>query len=257
MYSKQLVLIFTLTMFSAVITYADSGSSNAPMADVNFLQKLHTTADVEARSDLVRTLEQKPSESTRLTLETIALDTKEAGGVRMQAICSLGNVATHQSVQVLLDLLESDIQQRRGFWACAIPVLAGLKDRRAIPLLTRIANLREDHLAGMDHMAIEALAEIGDEREASLLASKAYIVAVRLAVIKGLARIASVKSTDILIEGLQGAEEPEIVKAAQSGILKIGKAAIPILENTLTESPEGWDEKYRTRIQELILKIQQ
>ncbi len=238
------------------MTSAESGDADIPQPDSTFLQMLHTTTEIDIRINKVRTLENQPSESTRLTLETIAMDTKEAGDVRMQAICSLGGMADQKSLPVLLNILEDEIQQHRGFWACAIPALAELKDRRAIPLLIRTANQREEHLAGMDHMAIEALAEIGDKREIELLTSKAYIAPVRLAVIEGLARIASVKSTDTLIEALQGAEEPEIVKAAQEGILRIGKAAIPTLNKTLEDFPKGWDKTYTTRIHVLIKKIQ-
>ena len=215
------------------------------------------TDDEEAHIDLVISLERKPSEETRKTLEAIVLDTRQADRVRMQAICSLGSSATQESVPLLIGILEDDLQQRRGFWACAIPLLGHLKDRRAIPLLTRIANLNEDQLAGMNHMAIEAIAEMGDEREVLLLSSKAYIVPVRFAVINGLARIASVESTVILIEALQGTEEPETVKAAEHGLLRIGNAAIPALKATLSEVPEGWDEIYRSRMQQLIRQFKQ
>jgi len=247
--------ILTL-LFLAWMTSAESGDTDIPQSDSAFLQMLHSTTEIDARSNKVRSLENHPSESTRLTLETIALDTKEASEVRMQAICSLGSMANQKSLPVLLNILEDEIQQHRGFWACTIPALAELKDRRAIPLLIRVANQKEEHLAGMDHMAIEALAEISDEREVELLESKAYIVPVRLAVIEGLARIASVKSMDTLIEALQGAEEPEIVKAAQRGIQKVGKAAIPALNKTLEEFPKDWDKTFTTRIHDLIKKIQ-
>ncbi len=234
---------------------AESGDLETPKPDSAFLQMLHTTVEIDERSNKVRSLEKHPTESTRLTLETIALDTKETNEVRMQAICSLGSIANQKSLPVLLNILEDEIQQHHGFWACAIPALAALKDRRAILLLIRVANQREEHLAGMDHMAIEALAEIGDDREVEFLTSKAYIVPVRFAVIKGLARIASVKSIDTLIEALQGAEEPEIVKEAQRGIIIIGKGAIPALNKTLEEFPKDWDKTYEARIHELLQKI--
>ena len=242
-------------IFIAWMTSAESGDIT-PKPDSAFLQILNATTEIDKRTELVRTLENQPTESTRLTLETIALDTKQAGEVRMQATCSLGTMVNQQSLLVLLDILETDMKQHRGFWACAIPALAELKDRNAIPLLKRTANQREEHLAGMDHMAIEAIAEIGDKREVAFLTSKAYITPVRLTVIKGLARIASVKSIDTLIEALQGAEDPEIVQAAQRGIVKIGKAAIPALNKTLEEFPKDWDKTYTTRIHALIKKIQ-
>ncbi|WP_299881710.1 HEAT repeat domain-containing protein [uncultured Cocleimonas sp.] len=255
---RQLVSFFTLQMlFFALIANADSGSTSLKVSDTNFLNKLRTTTVVEDRLDLLRVLEKKPSESTRLTLEIIALDTKEDESVRMQAICSLGDSATKESVPILLDILETDLIQRRGFWACVIPLLSNLNDRRVIPLLTRIANLNKDHLAGMDHMAIEALAEIGDEREVCLLNSKAYIVPVRLSIIKGLARIGSIQSVDILIGALQEEDEPEIIKTAEAGLLKLNEVAIPALNKALQEIAEGWNESYRSRIKSIIIQIQQ
>ena len=107
----------------------------------------------------------------------------------------------------------------------------------------------------MDHMAIEALAGIGDEREVTLLMSKAHIAPVRLVVIKGLARIASAQSTSTMIYALQEEDELEIVEAAQSGLLKIGKAALPELQKSLAEFPDGWEVKYRLRIEKLIQQI--
>ncbi len=106
-------------------------------------------------------------------------------------------------------------------------------------------------------MAIEALAKIGDEREVSLLNSKAYIVPVRHSVIKGLSRIGSVQSADILISALQEEDEPETIKTAEAGLLKINRAAIPALRKALQETPEGWNKSYRSRIKKIITKIQQ
>ncbi|WP_299875531.1 HEAT repeat domain-containing protein [uncultured Cocleimonas sp.] len=255
MYANILVAFFIVLAMPTVSASYDPPENNT-VADSDFLQKLRRTKDPESRVDLILSIEKKVSESTRKSLEIIALDSKEAGEVRMQAICSLGSMANQKSLPILLDILESELHQHRGLWACVIPALAELKDRKAVPLLIRTANQREEHLAGMDHMAIEALAEIGDEKEIAFLTSKAYITPVRLAVIEGLARIASVKSIDTLIEALQGAEDPEIVQAAQRGIVKIGKAAIPALNKTLEEFPKDWDKAYTARILELINKIQ-
>ena len=124
MYIRSLTALYIVLILSiGLIANADSRSSDVAMPDISFLQKLHMTTEVEARIDLVRTLEKQLTEASRITLETVALDTKEGGSVRMQAICSMGSVATHESVSVLLNILEDDVEQRRGFWACAIPVL--------------------------------------------------------------------------------------------------------------------------------------
>ena len=220
--------------------------------DTLFLSKLNSTQSIEKRIDLIILFASNKTEKVRVTLETITVDTKQNNRVRMRAICSLENTATHKSVPILLDILETDLKQRRGFWTCAIPILGNLKDRRATPLLLHIANLNEDHLSGMDHKAISAVAMLGDEREVPFLTSKAYIVPVRLSVIKGLARIASVQSIDALIEALQDAEEPKVVSAAEQGLLKISKVAIPKLKKALVDNR---DKKSRSRIQKLIRQI--
>lgn len=248
---KMMVSLFTIISLFSIPTEVAASSV------IEHYNENYGTADEEARIDLIISLEEVPSEKTRKIMEAIILDTKQADRVRMQAICSLGSSGNQESVPLVINILEDDLKKRRGFWACAIPLLGQLKDRRAISILKRIANLRDDHLAGMNHMAIEALAEMGDEREVALLLSKAYIVPVRFAVINGLARIASLQSVEILIEALQGEEEPEIVKAAEKGLLKIGKASILTLERTLSELPEGWDDIHRSRIKQLIYKLQQ
>lgn len=98
MYIKRLTALFVALLFIGFIANADSRSSAGVVPESSFLQKLHTTIEVEAHIDLVRLLEKNLTEASRVTLEAIALDTKEDGSVRMQAICSLGSVATHESV---------------------------------------------------------------------------------------------------------------------------------------------------------------
>lgn len=245
MKARSLVLL-TAFLFCLCAPIANAGS------DTKFLQEFRAIKNVEERGKIVTSLEKQTSAKVRKILEEISGDASEDSSVRMQAICALYNSATRESVAVLMRIIEKDLKERRGFWACAIPILGRLKDRTAIPLLLRIANLNEDHLAGMDHMAIEALAKLGDEREIPALSSKAYIVPVRLAVIEGLARIASVRSSDTLIEALQGAEEAEVVSAAKRGLLKIGKAALPALKKALSDNR---DKKSRSRIKEIIRQI--
>jgi len=246
---RFLIILFALNIFYVSITNA---KDTIITHDTLFLSKLNSTKKTEKRIDMIILFASNKTEKVRVTLETIAVNTKQNDRVRMQAICSLEKTATHKSVPILLDILETDLIQRRGFWACAIPILGNLQDRRAIPLLLHIANLNENHLSGIDHKAINALALLGDEREVPFLISKAYILPVRLSVIKGLARIASVESINTLIEALQGAEEPEVVNAAENGLLKIGKTAIQKLNKALIDNR---DKESRSRIQTLIQKI--
>lgn len=250
--------IFGWTKWSArlclVLVLLAMSVAHANAASDDFLQKFRAESDVDARGDLITTLENQTSDKVRRILEQIAADTKEDSNVRMQAICALHASATRKSVSLLMEILETDIKQRRGFWACAIPLLGGLEDRRTIPLLIRVANQNENHLAGMDHMAIKALAKLGDEREVPFLTSKAYIYPVRLAVLEGLGRIASVKGAETLIEALQEAEEPEMVEAAKRGLLNIGKPAVQMLKNALRDNR---DNKSTSRIKKLIQIIKE
>ncbi|MCP4185480.1 MAG: hypothetical protein GY761_19585, partial [Hyphomicrobiales bacterium] len=221
-----------------------------------FLRKLDALSDDYKREELIISYAEKPSEKVRLTLEALALDSKRKGSLRMQTICSLGRSATKDSVPVLMDILESDLKQRRGYWACAIPLLGDLDDRRPIPLLIKIANQSGDHLAGMDHMAITAIAQLGDEREATFLEGKIFIPPVRLAAMQGLARIAAVQSADILVEGLIEEDEPEIVDTAEKGLLKIGKPALAALKEVLAGNMEGYlSKETKSRINILIEEI--
>jgi len=223
--------------------------------DTAFLHKLDALSDDNEREELIISYAKDSSEKVRLTLESIALDTKRKDSIRMQAICSLGVSINRKSVPVLMDILETDIKQRRGFWGCIIPLLGSLDDRRPIPLLIRIANQNRDHMAGMDHMAIEAIAKLGDKREAAFLESKGSIAPVRLAVMQGLARIADARSAGILVEGLQEEDEPEIVQAAEKGLFKIGKPALSALKKVLSNMEGYLSNKTKSRVSGLIVKI--
>lgn len=231
----------------------------APIAltarDTAFLRDLDALSDDNDRKELIVSYAKKPSEEVRSTLEAIALDATRKGSIRMQAMCSLGASANRKSVPILMDILETDIEQRRGFWGCIIPLLAGLDDRRPVPLLIRIANQSRDHMAGMDHMAIEAVAKLGDKREVAFLESKISIVPVRLAAMQGLARIADTRSVGILVEGLQEEDEPEIVQAAEEGLLTIGKPALPTLKKSLSNMEGHLSKKTKSRMNGIIAKI--
>jgi HEAT repeat protein len=193
------------------------------------LRDLQTIGDIAKREDILWTLGDRSGEAVRLALESVAADKQAAPQLRMQAVCSLRSSATGDTVPLLLDIVETDLAERHGYWACAIPLLGQLEERRAIPLLMQVANLDEEQLIGMDHMAIEALARIGDERELGFFMAKADIPAIRPTVIGKLAEMAAPQSVDILIGALSGAEEAEVVQAAENGLLKIGEPAIEAL----------------------------
>lgn len=169
-------------------------------------------------------------DATRQSLEAQIANTGLDPTLRMEAVCNLAGVANADSVPVLIALVEKDLEERRGFWACAIPILGEIGDRRAIQLLKRIGDLNEEHLAGMDHMAIQAVANMANADDVGYLERKAYVWPVRAVVFQALARIGADTSIDILISGLDDGEDVEIVIAATEGLIGIGAAALSALD---------------------------
>lgn len=247
------MIFMTMPVLVAIVFGLANSAAPVSAGDEALLRALDRARGEAARAEAVAALAERRSEPVRKALEAIAADTGEPAGVRMQAICALAGSATRESVPVLLGVLEKDLEQRRGFWACAIPLLGDLKDRRAVALLTKIANLDREHLAGMDHMAIEALTRVGDSRELPLFMAKAHIAAVRSAVIRKLAEIASPDTVDILIEALAPPEEAEVVEAAERGLRKIGKPARAGLRRAL--SFREADPAFLARVRALLVGI--
>lgn len=231
-----------LAAFAFAISTAIFLQTNPVFADTTpddiLLSRLSATKDEDQRADLITRLETRTSDPVRIALEQIASDEAEPASVRMSAICALGGSATSQTVPLLIDITTRDIEDRHGFWACAIPHLGNLSDRRAVPLLHQIANLNEDHLAGMDHMAISALANMAGPKDVDFLQAKAFIFPVRTDVMVALARVGAISSAPTLIFGLQDGEEPEVIEAATAGLAKIGAPALPFLRVALENNPD-------------------
>ena len=246
--SRTASILFAAACLVSGAGHAESGPATADA----LLDALGTAADEDARVEILTELREYRSDAVRLALEAIAGNGAEPAAMRMQAICSLAGSASADSVPLLMRITETDLHERHGYWACAIPMLGQIKDRRAMPLLVRIARLNEDDLAGMDHMAVAAIAEMADERDVPFLTSMAYTVPVRPVVVAALARIASPDSCEVLIGGLQDGEEPEVVEAAQQGLKKIGRAAIPFLEAALDQP---MDRVFKRRVEALLAEI--
>lgn len=223
--------------------------SQTPTDEAALLQILSTEPDAERRADAVAQLAESGSDAVRRALEDIAGNEDEPASLRMGAICALAGSATGDSVPLLLSILSRDVEERRGFWACAIPVLGMVGDRRAVPLLRDIAGLDEDDLIGMDHMAISAIAAMATDEDVAFLESKAHVFAVRRDVIEALARLRAASSLDILISGLADGEEPEVVEAATEAVIKMGTAALPGLRAVLENHP---DDVLKARVTALI-----
>jgi len=153
----------------------------------------------------------------------------------------------------ILHAVEADLTERAGYWACAIPLLGALRDRQALDLLIRVANQEAEHLAGMDHMAIGAVAAMADWRELGFLEGKSHIWAVRPAVFEALARIAAPGSAPILATGLLDGEDPRTVAAAETGLQAIGAPARDVLLDMLA-TYDG-DRVFRDRVEALLGRI--
>ena len=119
----------------ACLVAAGAAAESAPQTADALLEALRTTTDEDARVEILSALAEYRSEPVRLALEAIAGDGAEPGSVRMQAICSLSGSATADSVPLLIGIAETDMHERHGYWACAIPLLGQIRDRRAMPLL--------------------------------------------------------------------------------------------------------------------------
>lgn len=240
---------FIIAVFSVFSILPHASFAAADLSDRQVLDNLAQAVDDDHRAVLIQELQGRNAEQIRIVLEGILANDAEPGMIRMQAVCALAGSASSKSVPVLLAMIERDLIARRGFWACAIPLLGDLKDRRAVPLLLQVANLNQEHLAGMDHMAIAALAQMADENEVTFLEGKAHILPVRLDVMQALSRIAAPASAEVLVFGLQDGEEPEIVAAATAGLERIGALALPALKAALENQP---DTVQKSRISALI-----
>ncbi len=244
-------LAAALTLLATAWLGSGNAEASSQTADT-LLAALGTTSDENARVEILYSLGEYHSDAVRLALEGIAGDGAEPGAVRMQAICSLAGSATAESVPLLMQITETDLRERHGYWACAIPLLGQIKDRRALPLLLRVALLNEEDLAGMDHMAISAIASMADQRDVPFLVSVAYVVPVRPTVMQALGRIASPASCEVLVGGLQDGEEQETVEAAQRGLKKIGRPALPFLNAALKHLV---DPVFAGRVRALLAEI--
>ena len=247
----QKILAVLLALVLCPLAFGIDGARSERRVD-EVLRELGRSSDDQRRADLIAELGNIRSEPVRLALELVAADDTEAGALRMQAICALGGSATVDSVPLLIAILEKDLLERNGYWACAIPVLGVLKDRRFIALLRRIAALDEEHLAGMEHMAIDAVAAMAEVEDVKFLESKAHIAAVRPAVIGALARIAQTSSAAILATGLLSGEDPKTINAAEMGLRAIGSPARTVLREMIgTQGDAEFDRRANTILNQL------
>jgi hypothetical protein len=247
---RKASLIIAIVALVPILTLGTAHA--ADLSNKDLLNSLAIAAGDEQRAGFIGQLQDRDGDDIRIALEGISADNTETSMIRMQALCALAQSATSESVPMSLEIVEQDLIDRHGFWACAIPLLGALKDRRAVPLLLRVGDLQEDHLAGMDHMAIIALSKMANQNEVAFLEGKSHIFPVRTDVMLALSRIAAPSSAAILVSGLQGGESGEITKAATSGLTRIGGLAVPALEAGLENRP---DEVMKSRISALIRAI--
>ena len=245
----SLIIAATLVILAPVLAM----SADTEVSDAALVEHLAETSDTDARSELIYVLQERSSDQVRVALEAIASDKTEPGDLRMQALCGLAASATSETVPLAIEILKRDLADRTGLWACAIPLLGEIGDRRAAPILYDIAALNEEHLVGMDHMAIRAISWMAVTKDAAFLETKAHITPVRTDVMIALARLGEISSLDILISGLLEGEEPKVIEAASEGLMKIGEAALPHLRDAIETYP---DEALRARAQKLAEAIE-
>ncbi len=244
--SRFFVQTLLVALIAGLVTQPAPASDDGPEA---LLAALAAEGDETVRLDIISELGTYEADEVRLALEALAGDDDSPPAVRMEATCALASSATEESVPMLMAITEKDLEERHGYWACSIPLLGQLQDRRALPLLVSIGNLDGDDLIGMDHMAISAVAQMAGPGEVPYLISKVAIWPVRHDVIAALARIATPETAETLVLALQDGEEPETIAAAEQGLLTIGKPALPALEAAL-QGIEGTE--YSARIRDLI-----
>ena len=245
-FSLLVLAVLTLSLCAVPMAQASADGQESLLA------ALSAESDTDLRIDILIDLGAYEDDAVRVALEAVAGDVTAPPSVRMQAVCSLSGSATSASVPLLLSIIETDLAERHGYWACGIPLLGSLGDRRAVPLLKRIGDLGEEHLIGMDHMAIAALAEMAVPEDAGYLLSKAHVWPVRTTVIATLARLAAPEAVDLFIAALADAEVPEAKGAAQGGLVAIGLPAVPALEDALAL---GADDAVATRIRAILDEI--
>lgn len=227
-------LLASCLILAPAFLFADGSGDARTIA-----QSLLGAQNNQEREALIDQLQTLPGEAARSALEIIAISSTQDSSIRMQAMCALYGMGDRDTVELLIPLLERDIVERYGYWACLIPTLGAVRDRRAMPLLLGIAQKNADHLAGMDHMAIIAIAEMASLEEVGFLESRAHIAPVRPAVIAALARLASLSSIDILISALVDGEDDETVAVAEQGLLAMGQDARVALEAVAGTHPDA------------------
>jgi HEAT repeat protein len=170
----------------------------------------------------------------------LLLDVEADGLQRMEAAEQLAGMGDPDAVPALISALEDDLQRRTGLWAAVIPALGALGDPRAVPVLIPALNDRDDHWLGRT-MAAEALGRIGDPSAVPDLIRASYLADTRSAAVTALAAIGDPRAAPVLVEVLVGGDEPEVVAAAERGLLALGEAAVPHLEAALEAPAEAGD----------------
>lgn len=144
------------------------------------------------------------------------------------AIIVLGSSGDKRAVQPLMKALEKDMKQHKGIAMAIIPALGFLEDQRAVPLLIKALNNRDEDWLGRE-VAAAALGNIGAAEAVPDLIRAAWLPETRNAAIGALAEIGDSRAIDVLLSALSDPEEPEAQKAASDGLMNIGEPAVPAL----------------------------
>jgi HEAT repeat protein len=174
------------------------------------------------------------------------------GSDKMAASYALGAIGDRRAVEPLIAALEMDMRQRTGILMAIIPALGMLKDVRAVPLLLKALNNREDDWLARN-VAARALGSIGSTEAVPSLIRAAWLPDTRADAIGALGAIRDPRSIEVLISALQAEEEPEVIETAASGLVTLGSLVLPDLIRCLAQgSLEYPDESQRARIAQVL-----
>ena len=157
---------------------------------------------------------------------------------RWDAIGALGASGDGRAVPYLMEALEKDMKQRKGYAMAIIPALGQLKDERAVPLLVEALNRMDEDWMGRV-AAARALGEIGSTKAVPGLIKAAWLPETRSAAIEALARIKDPRAISPLLSALGISEKSEARQAAVEALIDIGKPAVPELIETLESLYSG------------------
>ncbi len=184
--------------------------------------------------------------------EAIRLSRSRLPEERRRGVQRLCRSKSEKAVPVLVDLLTKDLEERSGLWAWIIPALGRMGDRRAVPVLIKALQTRDDSWLGRE-MSARALGDLGDPSAVPALMDAAGKADTRAAAVEALARLKDERAIPVLLSALDPAEEPITRRAAVEGLKDLGDRAVPVLIEAFSRfNPEYPDTQTRILLCRLL-----